>query len=117
MLSGAGPWVLIVSDTENVMYGTVRAETLTRYPELMLHVSLCVAIWGNEWLIVWLWRDSCASGWVSNGVYIDRWLERMNNWEVRLMECVEDLRTQLCGEEHKECDWHGAIWQRLMGGW
>jgi len=44
MLSGAGPWVLIVSDTENVMYGTVRAETLTRYPELMLHVSLCVAI-------------------------------------------------------------------------
>jgi len=44
MLSGVGPWVLIVCNTENVMYGTVRVETLIRYPELMLHVSLCVAI-------------------------------------------------------------------------
>jgi len=23
------------------------------------------------------------------------------------MEILEDLRTQLCEEEHKLCDWHG----------
>ena len=46
---------------------------------------------------------------MSNGVYIDRWFERMNNGEDRLMESVADLRTQLCEEEYKLCDWHGKM--------
>jgi len=33
------------------------------------------------------------------------------------MESVAELRTQLCEEEHKLCDWHGEMRQRLMGGW
>jgi len=31
------------------------------------------------------------------------------------MESVADLRTQLCEEEHKLCDWHGTVWHRLNG--
>jgi len=25
------------------------------------------------------------------------------------MESVADLKTQLCEEEHKLCDWHGTV--------
>jgi len=39
----------------------------------------------------------------------------MNKCEDRLMESVADLWTQLCEAEHKLCDWHGTIWQRLNG--
>jgi len=53
---------------------------------------------------------------MSNGVYIDLSLERMNKWEDRLIESVADLRTHLCEVEHKLCDSHGAMWQRLIGG-
>ena len=60
----------------------------------MLPVSLRVAISGNEWPIFWLWKQSKASEGEPNGVYIDRCLERMKNWEVRLREIVTDLRTQ-----------------------
>ena len=50
---------------------------------------------------------------MSNGVYIDRCFERMNNWEDRLVESVADLRTQLCEEDKMLCDLHGTMWQRL----
>jgi len=33
--------------------------------------------------------------------FTGRWLERMNNWKVRLMENVAELRKHLCEEEHK----------------
>jgi len=81
----------------------------------MLLVSLRLAISGSEWSIMWLWQNCYASCGVSNGFYIDRWFERMNNWEDRLMESVADLRTQRCEEEHKLCDWHGKMWQGVSG--
>jgi len=29
------------------------------------------------------------------------------------MESVAGLITQISEEEHKLCDWHGTVWQRL----
>jgi hypothetical protein len=81
----------------------------------MLPVSLRITISGNEWLIMRVRKDSYASGCVPNGVYIDRRFEGLNNYEDRLMKSVADLRTQLCEEEHKLCDWHGTVRQRLDG--
>ena len=46
---------------------------------------------------------------MSNDLYIDRLLERMNNCELTLMECVADLRTLLYKEEYMLCDWHGTM--------
>ena len=46
---------------------------------------------------------------MSNGDYIDKCFKRMNNLEDRMMESVADLRTQLCEEVHKLCDWYGRM--------
>ena len=108
---------IVSHDIGNIVIGTLGLEPFPRYPELMLPVSLRVAFSGNEWSIMWLWKNSYAYVWVSNGVLIDRWLERMNNWEVRLMESVADLRKQRCEEQHKLRDCHGTMWHRLMCGW